>query len=75
MTPNFVIGNLFFVSLIAFASIRRNLFEFDESLLDWFTVFLWSILFSGLFIFAESPAVIITCAIAYAVLMVTFFRM
>jgi len=75
ISPYFIVSNLFFISLIAFAIIKKDLFKFSETLLDWFTVFLWSLLFAGLFIFAESPAIIVTCAIAYAVLMVTFFRM
>ena len=74
-TPHFIIGNLFFVSLIAFAIIKRDLFEFDSTFLDWFTVFLWSVVFAGLFIFATSPFAIILFAVAYVALMVIFFRM
>lgn len=75
VTPHFVIGNLFFISLIAFAIIKENLFEFKSVLLDWFTVFLWSLIFAGLFIFTTNPFVVIMCAVAYAILMLIFFRM
>ena len=75
ITPYFLIGNLLFVSLIAFAMIKKDLFEYRNVPLDWFTVFLWSLLFAGFFIFATSPFVIIMCTVAYAVLMVVFFRM
>ena len=75
ITPHFIIGNLLFVSLIAFAIIKKDLFEFRNVFLDWFTIFLWSILFAGLFIFAANPFVMILCAVAYAALLLIFFRM
>lgn len=74
-TPHFVVGNLFFISLIAFAIIKENLFEFKNVLLDWFTIFLWSIIFIGFFVFSTSPAVIIMCAVAYIALMIIFLKM
>ena len=74
-SPYYITCNLFFVSIIAFTMIKKDLFEFQNVLLDWFTVFLWSILFAGLFIFATNPFVMILCAVAYAALLLIFFRM
>ncbi len=75
ISPHFIIGNLFFVSLIAFAIIKKDLFEFENVFLNWFTIFLWSLLFVGLFVFAGSPGIIILCTIAYLALMLTFLGM
>ena len=74
-TPHFIIGNLFFVSLIAFAIIKGNLFNFRSVLLDWVVIFLWTFLFAGFFIFATNPLVIIMSAIAYVILMFIFWKM
>lgn len=75
ITPHFVVGNLFFISLIAFAIIKRDLFGFKNVLLDWFTIFLWSIVFAIFFIFSTSPFAIIMFAIAYILLLVIFWKM
>lgn len=74
ITPYFVIGNLFFVSLIAFAIIKEDLFEFDSVPLDWLVVFIWTSIFAGFLFFATTPIVIILSALAYAVLMWMFFK-
>lgn len=75
ITPHFIIGNLFFVSLIAFAIIKEDLFEFNMVPLDWLVVFVWTSIFAGFFFFATTPIAIILSAIAYAVLMILFFKM
>ena len=74
-TPHFIIGNLFFISLIAFAIIKQGLFNFRNVFLDWFVVFLWSLIFVGLFVFATNPFVIIMFAVAYVILMAIFLKM
>lgn len=75
ITPHFIVGNLFFVSLVAFAMIKKDLFEFREVPLDWFVVFLWSLLFFGFFVFSTSPLVIVICAVFYLALLAIFFKM
>lgn len=75
ITPYYIVGNLFFVSLIAFAIIKKDLFEFRNTLTSLFVVFLWILLFAGLLFFATTPFVFGMCAIAYVILMILFFKM
>jgi hypothetical protein len=74
-TPYFIIGNLFFVSLIAFAIIRKDLFEFPIVITNHYTVVVWTIIFLGFIFFYSNLTVIILATIFYAILMYIFWKM
>lgn len=74
-TPHIIIGNLFFVSLIAFAIIKKDLFQFNTVLTTIFTIVLWSLMFLGLLIFPMSLGNIAMFAVFYAFLMFIFWKM
>lgn len=74
-TPHFIIGNLFFVSLIAFAIIKKDLFEFCTIPLNWLVIFIWSLIFAGMFAFPMNTNSIMISAVAYVALMIIFLKM
>lgn len=75
ISPHFIIGNLFFVSLIAVAIIRNNLFEFNNVLRSWFAIAIWSLIFFLMFLLLTSIHVFIICAAAYIALLIVFWKM
>lgn len=75
ISPHFIIGNLFFVSLIVVAIIRNNLFEFNNVLRSWFVIAIWSLIFFLMFLLLTSAHVFIICAVAYIVLLIVFWKM
>ncbi len=74
-TPYFIIGNLFFVSLIAFAIIRKELFEFPAVPTTQFAIVIWTLIFLGLIFFYANLTLIILAVIFYAILMYIFWKM
>ncbi len=74
-TPHFIIGNLFFVSLIAFAIIRKELFEFPIVITNHYTVVVWTLIFLGFIFFYSNLTLIVLAAIFCAVLMYIFWKM
>lgn len=74
-TPHFIVGNLAFVSLIAFAIIKRDLFRFNTVFTIIFSIIIWTLLFLGLFLFPISLGNIIMFAVFYAILMLIFWKM
>lgn len=74
-TPHFIIGIFFFVSLIAFAIIKRELFEFDTVLTKTFTLFLWSLIFLGMLLFHMSVGITVMFVSFYIALMYIFWKM
>ena len=74
-TPHFIIGVLFFVSLIAFAIIRKELFEFPVVITNHYTVVVWTLIFLGFIFFYSNLTLIILAVIFYAILMYIFWKM
>lgn len=75
ITPHFVCGNLFFVSLIAFAIIKNDLFEFNEIPRTWLIITIWSFIFLLMLLFPMSVTSTIICASFYIILMIIFWKM
>lgn len=75
ISPHFVCGNLFFISLIAFAIIKDDLFEMDSVLQTWLTIVIWSLIFLLMLILSMSPISIIISASFYVLLMIIFWKM
>ncbi|HRY82876.1 MAG TPA: histidine kinase N-terminal 7TM domain-containing protein [Candidatus Moranbacteria bacterium] len=75
VTPQFIIGNLFFVSLIAFSIIKKDLFEFCSVPLNWLVVFVWLLIFVGMLLFSMNIGSSIISGIAYIILMIIFLKM
>lgn len=75
ISPHFIIGNLFFISLIAVAIIRNNLFEFNNVLRSWVAIAIWSLIFFLMFLFLTSVHVFIICVAAYIALLIVFWKM
>jgi hypothetical protein len=73
--PYFIIGNLFFVSLIAFAIIRKELFEFPIVITNHYTVVVWTLIFLGFIFFYYNLTLIILAVIFYIILMYIFWKM
>lgn len=74
ISPHFVIGNLFFVSLIGFAMIKKNLFGGAGILKTGLVVFIWSAIFFGMFVFGTNIFVTIMTVIFYIILMKLFIE-
>lgn len=75
ITPHFVCGNLFFVSLIAFAINKNDLFEFNEIPRTWLIIAIWSFIFLLMLMFPMSATSTIICASFYIALMIVFWKM
>jgi len=75
ITPHFIVGNLFFVSLIAFAIIRKELFEFPIVITNHYTVVVWTLIFLGFIFFYSNLTLIVLAVIFYAILMYIFWKM
>jgi hypothetical protein len=74
-TPIFIISNLFFVSLIAFVIIRKELFEFPVVITSHYTIVIWTLIFLGFLFFYSNLTLVILAAIFYAALMYIFWKM
>ena len=75
IAPYFVVGNLFFVSMIAFSIIKKNLFEFRNVLTIGFTLFIWTGIFFLLIFFSANPQMTIISIVAYVALLIIFWKM
>lgn len=73
-TPFFIVGMLFFVSLIAFAIIKRDLFRFNTVLTTVFSIILWTLIFIGMFLFPLSIENMVLFALSYIFLMIVFWK-
>lgn len=75
ITPHFILGNLFFVSLIAFAIIKKDLFEFNNVLTCGFTIAIWTFAFLVLLFFPMSMVSSFLAIVSYLALMLIFWKM
>lgn len=73
--PYFIAGSLFFISLVVFAIIKSDLFEFNSVLTSGFTITIWSFIFLGLIVFGTNITVILVSIIFYLVLLIIFLKM
>ncbi len=71
----FITGIFFFITLIAFAIIKCDLFEFNTVPTKRFTISLWSVIFLSMLLFNISSVFVITYAIAYAILLLIFWKL
>jgi hypothetical protein len=55
ISPYFILGNLFFISLIAFAIIEYDLFDFGLIPRKWFAFAILSAIFGGMFFLSLTP--------------------
>lgn len=74
-TPHFITGTLFFISLIAFAIIKKDFFEFPMVITSHYTVVVWTLIFLGFIFFYSNLTLVILAAVFYVILMIIFWKM
>jgi hypothetical protein len=75
ISPYFIIGDLFFVSLIAFAIIKCDLFNFNTVPTAAFTYILWTAIFVSIIFFEVSMLFTMVAAIFYVILLLIFWKL
>lgn len=75
ISPHFILGNLFFVSLIAFAIIKKDLFELNNVLTCGFTIAIWTLTFLIALFFHMGIVSSILAIVSYSALMLIFWKM
>lgn len=74
ISPYFVVGILFFISLIAFAIIKSDLFNFNTVPTETFSIIIWSAIFMSLLFFQENILSMLISAILYVILLLIFWK-
>jgi hypothetical protein len=74
-TPHFITGTLFFISIIAFAIIKKDFFEFPVVITNHYTVVVWTLIFLGFLFFYSNLTLISLAVIFYIILMYIFWKM
>jgi len=74
-TPHFITGTLFFISIIAFAIIKKDFFEFPVVITSHYTVVVWTLIFLGFIFFYSNLTLIALAVIFYIILMYIFWKM
>jgi hypothetical protein len=75
ISPYFIIGDLFFVSLIAFAIIKCDLFNFNTVPTGAFTYVLWTAIFVSILFFEVNMLFTLVAAIFYVILLLIFWKL
>lgn len=74
ISPFFMIGELFFMSLIAFAIIKLDLFNFNTVPTTIFAIFLWSAIFISIVFLQMDVLFSLIAAILYVILLLIFWK-
>jgi hypothetical protein len=74
ISPYFIVGELFFVSLIAFAIIKCDLFNFNTVPATAFSLILWSAIFISILFFPVNIFFTLVSAILYVILLLVFWK-
>ena len=74
ISPYFILGNLFFIVLIAFGIIEYNLFDFGVIPKKWFSFAIISVIFGGMFLLSLTPTFYFISLIFYAGIVWMFWK-
>lgn len=73
ISPYFILGNLFFLALVAFAIIEYDLFNFGILPRKWFTFAILSVVFGGMLLLTLTPMFYLFLGVFYAAIIWLFW--
>lgn len=73
ISPYFILGNLLFLALVAFAVVEYDLFDFETLPRKWFTFAILSVVFGGMLLLTLTPMFYLFLGVFYAIVIWLFW--